>query len=232
MTTDVPPAVAAGLARQREVLEGALAGGAVQSGWKVGFGAPAAMAMLGLDAPVIGHLLSSGERRSGASIGIGTFTRPVVEAEIAVWIGSDVPADTPAESIGGFVSAVGPAIEIADVDHAPAGVELILAGNIFHDSYILGTPDPACTLADAATLTAVIEHAGERLDVERPAALTGSLPDVLAQVARLAPLVSRGLRAGDVVLTGSIIVPRPVAPGESFRFVLGGLLPIAVRFTA
>ncbi|MDP1876248.1 MAG: hypothetical protein Q8M17_01630, partial [Actinomycetota bacterium] len=126
MRTDVPPAVAAGLARQREVLGRVLVDGAVQSGWKVGFGAPTAMAKLGLDAPVIGFLLASGERRSGVSIGIASFTRPVVEAEIAVWIGSDVPADTPVEEIGGFVSAVGPAIEIADVDHVPDDVERIL----------------------------------------------------------------------------------------------------------
>ncbi|MDO8310009.1 MAG: fumarylacetoacetate hydrolase family protein [Actinomycetota bacterium] len=231
MRTDVPPAVVAGLARQREVLGRALADGAVQSGWKVGFGAPTAMAKLGLGAPVIGFLLASGERPSGVPVGIGTFTRPVVEAEIAVWIGSDVPADTPVEAIGGFVSAVGPAIEIADVDHAPEDVERILAGNIFHHSYILGTPDSTCTLADAATLTAVIEHAGDRLAVQHPAALTGSLPDVLAQVARLAPLVSRGLRAGDVVLTGSIIVPRPVSAGDTFRCALGGLPPITVQFT-
>ena len=227
---DVEPAVEAGLRAQRLLLEAELAAGERMAGWKVGFGSPSGLALLDIHGPVIGHLLVSGEVPGGASVPIDGWHRPVVEAEIAVWIGADVPPGTSAEQAGDFVRAVGPAIELADIDHPPEDVERILAGNIYHRRYQLGAPDDAMSLADAAGLHAVVEHAGERLEVADPTGLVGDLGTVLARTARLAPLLGRGLEAGDVVLMGSIITPRPVTVGESCRYQLGAFPELRVAF--
>lgn len=228
--SDVEPAVEAGLAAQRRMLDAELAGGEELVGWKVGFGSPSGLTLLALSGPVVGHLLASGEVPNNTSVTVDGWHRPVVEAEIVVWIGADIPAGTSPEAVGDYVRAVGPAIELADVDHPPADVERILAGNIYHRAYILGVADETTSLADAAILSAEFHHAGEQVEVADPTELVGELGAVLARTARLAPLLGRGLRAGDVVLMGSIIAPRPVAPGESCRYRLGGFPELSVAF--
>ena len=230
--TELSPAIEEGLRVQRRLLEQAIAAGEVQAGWKVGFGSPSGLALLGLDGPIIGHLLSSGEFANASTVSIDGWTRPVIEAEIAVWIGSDIPAGTGPDAIGAYVRALGPAIELADLDHSPEDVTRILAGNIFHRSYLLGEADEAVSLEEAGRLNAVFEHGEERIDVAEPSALTGDLAAVLARTAALAPSLGRDLRAGDVVLMGSIIVPRPVSPGDACRYRLAGFPSLSVNFAA
>ena len=230
--TEIASGIEAGLRSQRRLLDAAQAQGEQMAGWKVGFGSPSGLALLGLDGPIIGHLLRSGELASGTTVSIDGWTRPVVEAEIAVWIGADVPPGTAPEDVAGLVRAVGPAIELADVDHPPEDAERILAGNIYHRAYILGVADETMSLADAASMSAEFHHAGERVEVIDPTELVGELTAVLARTAQLAPLLGRGLRAGDVVLMGSIIAPRPVAPGDSCRYRLGGFPELSVAFAS
>jgi len=224
------PAVLTGLARQSAVLEAALAGGEIQCGWKVGFGSATGLETLGLDGPIIGHLLRSGERDSGAEVHISGWTKPVIEAEIACWIARDVPSDVSVDCIGDYVAAVGPALEVADVDHVPADPDRILAGNIFHRGYVLGPAHADLTFEQAARLTASFVHGEETIAVLDPDELTGHLPAVLARAASLAPLLGRTLAKGDVILLGSIIAPRPVASGDKVSYRLGEDPALSLRF--
>lgn len=227
----VLPSVVSGLARQRAVLDRCLADGDVQSGWKVGFGSAAGLIALGLDGPIVGHLLVRGEIPSGAAVNVEGWTKPVIEAEIACWISREMPADVTVDQVDDYVAAVGPALEVADVDHVPEDPERILAGNIFHRGYVLGAPHVDLGLRDAAVLTATFSHGHENFTVLEPEELTGHLPDVLVRAASLAPLLGRHLSTGDVILMGSIIAPRPVASGDEVAFRWGDDPPLRLRFT-
>ena len=224
------PGITSGLNLQRELLEQRTRQGEEHCGWKVGFGSAGGLASLGLDGPIIGHLFASGELPTGAAVDIAGWVRPVIEAEIACWIGADVPDVLAPADAGRYIAAVGPAIELADVDHPPEDVERILAGNIYHRSYLLGTPDASTTLAAAAALTARFTQDSTVVDVAEPEELTGHLPQVLARAAALAPRLGRGIRKGDVILLGSIIAPRPVAAGEHASYQLGEFAPLRVDF--
>lgn len=230
MTSAEPAAVSAGLRRQREVLEEQVAAGEHHCGWKVGFGSAAGLVALGLDGPIIGHLLASGEVADGSVQVVTGWTRPVIEAEIACWIAKEVPAELDPADADHFVGGVGPALEVADVDHAPEDPERILAGNIFHRGYVLGRPDPRLTLTGAAALSARFRHGEEELYVTEPEELTGLLPQVLARAAHLAPELGRPVLAGDVILLGSIISPRPVRSGERVEYTLAGFPPLSLSF--
>lgn len=232
--------VASGLAAQRELLDARLQSGARQSGWKIGFGSPSGMELLGLDSPLMGHLLAESEifapdraepdQAEPARIALAGWTKPVIEAEIAAWIGADVPPETPPDEIHKFLGGLGPAIEMADLDHAPADPHRILAGNIFQRAYLLGAPDFELSIEGISALNATFTHADEIVEVTDATALTGNLRQVMAHAANTAPALGRGLQAGDVILLGSIIAPRPVSIGETCRYSLGQFPELVITF--
>jgi 2-keto-4-pentenoate hydratase len=172
-------------------------------GWKVGFGAPASLDLLGTDRPLVGFLTDRGLLDDGATVAIGDWTTPMLEPEIAVHIADD------AGSIGGL-SAV---IELADVDVPPADPEAILAGNIYHRHVLLGPVSAGRT--DGAGVSARLLRDGEVVAAtDDPAALTGEITEVVRRTAELLAACGERLRAGEVVITGSAVPPLRVAPGE------------------
>ena len=58
MTTD--QRIVRGMSRQRDLRLARIDEGARQVGWKVGFGSPSALALLGIDRPLVGFLLDTG----------------------------------------------------------------------------------------------------------------------------------------------------------------------------
>jgi 2-keto-4-pentenoate hydratase len=130
-------------------------------GWKAGFGSPAALARLGLERPLVGSLYAEGALTDGARVSVGSWTRPLLEAEIAVWVGA-----------GGSIGGLGAAIELADLEFEPDDVERILAGNIFHRHVLLGPVDPSRTTAAQVTCR-VFRDGVEAAATDEPEALPG-----------------------------------------------------------
>ncbi len=180
-----------------------------QLGWKVGFGAPAAQERLGLDMPLVAPLPASGLLDTGAVVPVGGWTQPVIEFEVAIWIGR----------------GLGAAIELADVEFPPDDVEQILAAGIYHRHVVLGPPR-APTLAGAA---ARIMRDGEELAATGDlTALTGRHDWILDAVRTSS---GRDLRTGEVVIAGAVVAPLPIAPGERWHFDLGPLGSLSVAFS-
>jgi 2-keto-4-pentenoate hydratase len=173
-------------------------------GWKVGFGAPASLDLLGTDRPLVGFLTDRGLLDDGATVAIGDWTTPMLEPEIAVHIADD------AGSIGGLSAA----IELADVDVPPDDVERILAGGIYHRHSVLGPPVVDSIAAFRARVSCDGELVAETTD---PTALTGDLDFVLESVRLHA---GRELADGEIVIAGSVVPPVPVAPGQQWRVEL------------
>jgi 2-keto-4-pentenoate hydratase len=171
--------------------------GARPLGWKLGFGAPAAMEKLGIDRPLVGFLTERTLLPDGATVHVGDWTKPMLEAEVAVRVGAD-----------GRIDGYAVAIELADLDPPPADAETIVAGNIFHKHVLLGP-----VREPAARLTATLTRDGEELGrTDSPTELTGEYAELVAVVREVA---GNELRAGDVIITGSIFPPVEVRPGET-----------------
>lgn len=130
--------IQSGMRRQFALLQQQERAGARRIGWKVGFGAPAAMEKLGITAPLIGFLLDRAVLHSGATVSLSSWTRPAAEPEIAIEIGRDVAAGASDAEVANAIVAIGPAIELADVDGPMDDVEAILAGDIFQRHVIFG----------------------------------------------------------------------------------------------
>ena len=208
--TDVDPRIVRGTNRLLEAQCDALDRGAERLGWKAGFGAPAALSTLGTDRPLVGFLTRDRLLPDGESVDVSTWTKAVLEAEVAAHLAADLGVGTsPADALAA-VGGWSVAIELADLDRSPDDVEEIVAGNIFHRHVLLGPvvearPEP---------LTFVVTCDGvEAARSSEPEALTGELGSVLASMADTLAACGAGLRAGDVVITGSVVPPVPVTSG-------------------
>jgi 2-keto-4-pentenoate hydratase len=201
-----------------------------QIGWKVGFGAPGAMEMLKIDRPLVGFLTEAGLVADGADVPVGSWTKPMLEAEIAVHLARDVPGGASWEEVRDAIGGLSAAIELADLDPPPEDVRAILAGNIFHRHVVLGPVDRDRSTGEGIGARVVVD--GEEVAAtDDPAALTGELVEVVRLTAQTLAESGERLRAGEVVITGSALPPHPVAPGQRVEAELGPLGALSLRLT-
>ena len=207
-----------------------LAAGERPLGWKLGFGSAAAFEKLGTDRPLVGFLTDAGLLADGARVPVGGWAAPVLEAEIAVHLAQDVGGGASAEEVRAAIGGLSAAIELADLDPPPADPETILAGNIFHRHFVLGPVDRQRTTAEG--IVGRVERDGEEAArTDTPEALTGELVDVLRLTADTLAAAGERLRAGEVVITGSVVAPLAVAAGQRVTAELHPLGSLTVELT-
>lgn len=223
------PRLHRGIARQLELRARRIAGGEHPIGWKAGFGSASAMARFGLDGPLVGFLTNASIIASGGKVSIARWTRPVAEPELAVYLGNDLEGGADEGAVRAAITGVAPSIELADVALQPQDLEEILAGNIFHRSVILGDPDGSRSGADLEGLTASITVNGSLTETSELEVLTGRVPAVIAHLAALLGAHGESLRAGEVVICGSLVPPIDLRPGDRVVFELTQFDPISVE---
>jgi 2-keto-4-pentenoate hydratase len=204
------PRVARGMRAQLERRAELLAGGEEPLGWKVGFGNAQSFERFGTNAPMVGFLLRSARLAPGATVPVDDLSAPAVEAEVAAVVGDD-----------GSAAALAPAFELADVDPPPEDVEAILAGNIFQRAVMLGESVEGASPHGLAA--ALAQNRGAPVEVGDTQAATGEIPALLRHVDELLEAFGERLSPGDVVITGAIVPPIPVAPGDHFDYELKGI---------
>ena len=224
--------VGAGLRRQLAMRQRMLDGGAAGIGWKVGFGAPSALELMQITAPLLGFITDATVLESGARVETTGWDRGVVEFEVAVYLGEDLGPGASDVEARAAISAVGSAIELANIDLplGAANVEEIVAGDIFHRGVILGEPDPGRAGLDITGLVArVLIDGEERASTTDLQANTGPYSWIVTTVADTLAANGEVLRAGDAIITGSVIPPIAVTAGIELTFVLYPFDPISVR---
>jgi 2-keto-4-pentenoate hydratase len=223
------PRVRRGMDLQLELRRRILDGGARSVGWKLGLGTQAAMEQHGTTAPLVGFLTDRGLREAGSELPVGGWTKATAEPEIAVHVASDVPADGDRDAVARAIGALGPAFEVVDIDGGE--VEQILAGDLFHRYVVLGDPTPFGAVAPA-DLRGRFRHNEEEQAIDEPLALVGDPVDALAHLATHLAAFGETVRAGEVLITGSIIPAVAVAPGDTLHYRLDPLGELALTFQA
>lgn len=218
-----------GLERQLELRHELLSAGRSSIGWKAGFGAPAAMERFGLNGPLVGYITDASVIPDGGVIAISTWTHAVAEPELAVYLGEDLAAGCDEQEAMDAIFAIGPAIELADIDPPPEDVVEILAGNIFHRGVVLGEADPARRGADLTGLEARVRLGGvEAAATTRLEDLTGRLVTVVSHLSHLLAEHGEMIRAGELVICGSMVPPLTLTPAATVEFELHPMSPISV----
>jgi len=226
------PRIVAGMRRQFALFEDRRRSGARRIGWKVGFGAPAAKEKLKIAMPLVGFLLDAAVLPDGASVSLGGWNKPVAEPEIAVEFGRDVPAHPSEDEAAHAIAAIGPAIELADIDGPMDDVESILAGDIFQRHVIFG-PRRAVELPGGLPgLTGAVIRNDQAVPV--PADLEANTGRILETVRGVSLTLARfgeGLRAGDILIAGSVTPPLMLtADDTAISWALQPIGKVAVGF--
>ena len=186
-------------------------------GWKLGFGTSAGMEKLGIEAPLVGYLLESARLESRDTVKVSNWQNPRLEAEIVARVGED-----------GDITAIGPAVELIDLDPSVNDPEAILAADIFQRHVMLGPVTEGASVADVSLrLTVNGEQVAATDDVTEA---TGDLDGLVRHVAATLADAGASLERGDMVICGSIVAPLEIAPGDEVEVSLEPLGSLAVSF--
>jgi 2-keto-4-pentenoate hydratase len=225
------PRIKSGMQQQLRWRRELMAAGKKPLGWKLAFGGPGALERLHINAPLVGFLMAEAVVASGSTVAFAGWKKPAAEPELTVYLGKDLTAGADRQTIMKAIAGLGPAIELADVDHPSDDVEGTLACNIYQRHVILGPCDATRAGGSFEGLKAhVFRNDAEMANSSDFEALTGELISIVGHVANLLAEFGESLRAGQIIIAGSITPPIWVQPGESIGFHLEPLQPIFINF--
>jgi 2-keto-4-pentenoate hydratase len=199
---------------QDELREALVARGERVIGWKAGLTGRGAQDAMGIHHPASGFLLGDGVYATGDSVPLSRFAELVVEVETAFVMRAALagPGVTPAMALDSVEGAL-PALELADLrwEGRPTPGDFIADG-IAGNALVLGRPLMPVTGLDLALEGVVYELNGQVMATNTAAEVLGNPLNALAWLANHLAERGLGLRAGDLVMSGSIsILLRPKA---------------------
>jgi 2-keto-4-pentenoate hydratase len=207
-------------------------------GWKIAATSIAGQRHIGVSGPLAGRLLDSRLKADGAPVSIGSNIMKVAEAEFAFRMGLDLPPRATPYTVDDVLrasAALYPAIEFPDSryhDFCSAGEAQLIADFACAGWVILGARTPESWRSTDLAL----HKASAWIDGRKAADGIGSnvLGDPRIALAWIANELSRedlGLKADDIVSTGTCVVPVPISAGQRFVADFGTLGQVSARVT-
>jgi 2-keto-4-pentenoate hydratase len=188
--------------------------------------------LMGITHPCGGAIFARTIHTSPARVRTADFVNLRIESEIALKLGADLPvsgAPWTREAVAPAVAGAMPAFELIEdrnADYAHADASSLIVENCWNGGAVIGTPK-------SVPVAALVGIAG-RLTLGGKTVGEGKAEDPCATLAWLANHLAerdRGLKAGMVVITGSLIPTISIARGERAVFtvdVLGEVVMDAV----
>jgi 2-oxo-3-hexenedioate decarboxylase/2-keto-4-pentenoate hydratase len=205
-------------------------------GYKIGCTSKVMQEYLEIPHPCGGGVFEKGVHDSGVKLPASNFVRVGVECEIAVKLARDLPpSEQPftAEWMGEAVEAYYPAIEIVDdryVKWETLGAPTLIADDFFAAGCVLGKPVPRASAPELAKVTGRAIVNGKEEGRGTGADVLGHPHEALAWLANHLAAEGRGLHAGQIVLTGSLVKTVWLNAGDHVRMELEGLGVVEATF--
>ncbi len=184
--------------------------GRTLSGWKIGCTNAWAQEMTGTNEPFYGRMFAEGSFLSPAQIPASELFHPILEPEIAFWLGRDLlPKEAPftesrvLESIAGLA----PAIEVVDCRYEEGwSIDLVktIADNGVHGFFVLGGEATDWRSIDRAAIPILVDVNGEYVIDGIGANALGDPLNALVWLANKCAGHGQALRTGDVITTGNV----------------------------
>ena len=205
-------------------------------GYKIGCTSKVMQDYLQIPHPCGGGVFEKVVHASGARLSASAYVRVGVECEIAVKLSRDLaPAARPftADSVGEAVEAYYPAIEIVDdryVKWETLGAPTLVADDFFAAGCVLGRPVARSAAPDLLKVAGRALINGIEAGRGTGADVLGHPHHALAWLANHLAAEGRGLHAGQIVLTGSLMKTVWLNAGDHVRMELDGLGVVEATF--
>jgi 2-oxo-3-hexenedioate decarboxylase/2-keto-4-pentenoate hydratase len=180
------------------------------AGYKIGATAKGMQKVLGVRGPAYGHILSGNVLRPHATFTCNPDCRPGVECEIAFRMGKDLtPSSAPftRDDLAKRIDAAIPAIEIVENrygDFRNCSIALLTADDFFHKACVLGDPVPDWQDIDLPETVGRTSIDGEWVETGQGREVLGHPLEAVVWLANKLALRHTGLKAGQIVMTGSM----------------------------
>jgi 2-oxopent-4-enoate/cis-2-oxohex-4-enoate hydratase len=218
---------------QLQVIERRIAAGERVVGKKIGVTSKAVMNLLKVDQPDFGHLLSGMAFNDGDTISLAQAIQPKGEGEIAFVLKHDLagPGLTNADVLRA-TECVMPCFELVDSRIRDWKIKITdtVADNGSSYAFVLGDRAVDPRRIDLTTVGMTLEKNGEIIGTGAGAATMGNPVNAVTWLANKLGEFGIPLKAGEVILSGSLSIMFPVAAGDSIRMSLGGIGSCSARF--
>jgi 2-keto-4-pentenoate hydratase len=207
-------------------------------GWKIAATSAAGQTHINVKGPMAGRILAERVVANGATVSLANNRMRVAEPEFAFRMGRTLaPRATPygVEEVMAAVASLHPAIEVPDSrfeDFTAVGEAQLIADDACAHLFMLGdaAPDDWRNL-DLAIYPVACSVAG-KLDCEGSGAnVLGDPRIALAWIANELSALGIGLKAGEVVTTGTCVKPLEVGPGDAASADYGRLGRVSLSFS-
>jgi 2-oxo-3-hexenedioate decarboxylase/2-keto-4-pentenoate hydratase len=209
----------------------------VRVGYKIGCTSAVMQRYLDIPHPCGGGVFARGVHASGVALRASDFVRVGVECEIAVKLARDLaPAQAPftADSAAEAIEAYLPAIEIVDdryVQWETMGAPTLVADDFFAAGCVLGQAVPRAAAPELLAVTGRAMINGAEVGQGTGADVLGHPHNALAWLANHLAADGRALRAGEIVLTGSLVKTIWLEAGDRVEMQLDGLGTVQAVFS-
>jgi 2-oxopent-4-enoate/cis-2-oxohex-4-enoate hydratase len=204
-------------------------------GKKIGVTSAVVQNMLGVDQPDFGYLTDHMVVEEGEPLSLSTkMIQPRAEGEIAFILKHDLegPGITVADVLRATDFIV-PCFEIVDsrIRDWKIKIQDTVADNASCGYFLLGQEAISPRQIDLSTCGMVLELNGKLCSTGAGAAALGASPvTTVAWLANTLGKLGTALKAGEVILSGSLVPLQPVKPGDYMTVSIGGIGRTAVRF--
>ncbi|WP_398311665.1 2-oxopent-4-enoate hydratase [Zoogloea sp.] len=218
---------------QLRMIQRRLDAGETIIGKKIGVTSKVVMDMLKVNQPDFGQMTSGMVFNEGEAIHVDSMIAPRAEAEVAFILKHDLegPGVTAADVLRA-TECVLPCFEIVDsrIKDWKIKIQDTVADNASCGVLTLGGVRRSPRDLDLALAGMVLEKNGELISTSTGAAVQGSPVNAVAWLANTLGRLGIGLKAGEVILSGSQSPLVPVKAGDSLVCAVGGLGSTSVRF--
>lgn len=206
-------------------------------GYKIGCTSAVMQEYIGIPHPCGGGVFEKVVHETGVSLPAADYVRVGVECEIAVRLARNLsPGEAPftAEWVAEAIEAYHPAIEIVDdryVKWETLGAPTLVADDFFAAGCVLGAAVPRNSAPDLRTVAGRAIINGKEEARGTGADVLGHPHNALAWLANHLAAEGKGLHAGQIVLTGSLVKTIWLTAGDSVLMELDGLGTVEATFT-
>jgi 2-keto-4-pentenoate hydratase len=202
-------------------------------GWKIAATTTAGQAHIGVTSPLPGLLFERFRHEPGDELASDDMHMRVVEAEFAYRMGADVAPNAGPDEVLAAVDGLHLAVEVPDSRYEryeKVGAPQLLADCACAGRFVLGPEVPGWAELDLSTCGTAVWINGAEAATGSGSNVMGDPRIALTWIAEDLRRYGLGLRAGEIVTTGTTTAPVPVGPGDEVRADFGELGEIAFRF--